>query len=107
MGAGLAAQMRQRYPEMFNAYLQEYRAAKLRMGKVFPFRRDGTPRYILCLPTKYHWRDQSDLALVAAGLRDLANTIETRAITSIAIPMVGCGLGGLSWSDVRPVMLQA
>jgi len=28
--------------------------------------------------------------------------VETRQIQSIAIPPLGCGLGGLNWTAVRP-----
>src|SRR5207247_1132728 len=35
---------------------------------------------------------------------DLAEVIRKYNINSIAVPPLGCGLGGLSWEDVRPLI---
>lgn len=109
MGAGLALDVRSRFPLCFAAYRREYLARRLAVGKVLPFRqRDSDqPRWILNLPTKFHWRDKSKLDIINLGLQDLAKVISTRAIRSIAIPKLGCGLGGLHWEDVRPLILDA
>ncbi len=61
---------------------------------------DG-PRWIVHFPTKRHWRDRSAIGDIEAGLRDLAATIARSGIRSIAIPPIGCGLGGLDWRAVR------
>ncbi|HEU0036932.1 MAG TPA: macro domain-containing protein [Kofleriaceae bacterium] len=37
-----------------------------------------------------------------AGLPALVNEVRARAIGSIAVPALGCGIGGLAWDDVRP-----
>jgi O-acetyl-ADP-ribose deacetylase (regulator of RNase III) len=36
------------------------------------------------------------------GLMDLVRTVQALSIKSIAIPPLGCGLGGLNWAEVRP-----
>ena len=41
---------------------------------------------------------------IEAGLRDLAATVARQGIRSIAIPPIGCGLGGLHWRAVRPLV---
>ena len=38
------------------------------------------------------------------GLEDLASVIRELNIPSIAIPPLGCGLGGLKWEDVKAAM---
>jgi hypothetical protein len=60
------------------------------------------PRLIIHFPTKRHWRQPSQLAWVRDGLQDLARVIRSEGISSIAIPPLGCGNGGLNWADVRP-----
>lgn len=108
MGAGLALAFKERYPEAFAAYRIEHRLGKLRMGKVFPFRRknDQIPKWILHLPTKFHYDDKSDIAQLSVAMADLVETINNRGIKSIAIPKLGCGLGGLKWEDVRLIMVH-
>jgi O-acetyl-ADP-ribose deacetylase (regulator of RNase III) len=59
------------------------------------------PRYIINFPTKRHWKGKSQMADIQSGLKALAKEIRDRKINSIAIPPLGCGLGGLDWSEVR------
>jgi O-acetyl-ADP-ribose deacetylase (regulator of RNase III) len=40
-------------------------------------------------------------------LADLRRVILDRGITSIAVPPLGCGNGGLDWRDVRPLINDA
>ena len=51
-----------------------------------------------------HWRDASHIDDVAHGLAALARVITAHDIRSIAVPPLGCGLGGLPWHDVRQLI---
>jgi len=61
---------------------------------------------IICLATKADWRDSSKIEYVSAGLDDLVNQIKALGIRSVAIPKLGCGLGGLDWNKVRPLIVE-
>jgi O-acetyl-ADP-ribose deacetylase (regulator of RNase III) len=65
------------------------------------------PRFIVNFPTKEHWNSDSVIANVEIGLQHLRFVIYSCDVESIAIPALGCGLGGLDWEDVRPLMLDA
>jgi len=65
------------------------------------------PRYIINFPTKRHWRGQSRIEDIEAGLKALVGEIQRRGIRSIAIPPLGCGNGGLDWRDVKPRIVRA
>jgi hypothetical protein len=67
---------------------------------------DG-PRLIINFPTKAHWRSRSKLSDIKAGLRTLRTLISEQNIPSIAIPPLGCGNGGLDWTEVRPLIVEA
>jgi len=41
------------------------------------------------------------------GLRSLVEEIRRLGISSVALPPLGCGLGGLSWRDVKPIIERA
>ena len=59
------------------------------------------PRWIINFPTKKHWRGDSRIEWIHDGLRDLLRVIKEKNICSIALPPLGCGNGGLEWTDVR------
>ncbi len=65
----------------------------------------GPLQWIVHFPTKRHWRDRSAIGDIEAGLRGLTATLASHGIRSDAIPPIGCGLGGLDWRAVRPLMI--
>uniref|UniRef100_A4SDW3 Macro domain-containing protein n=1 Tax=Chlorobium phaeovibrioides (strain DSM 265 / 1930) TaxID=290318 RepID=A4SDW3_CHLPM len=60
-----------------------------------------------CEPIVRKWREQSRSRDIKAGLQALVGEIRSRGITSIAIPPLGSGLGGLYWPDVRALIEEA
>ena len=65
------------------------------------------PRYVINFPTKRDWRAKSKLADIESGLVALASEITRLGIKSVAVPPLGCGLGGLRWDVVRPLIEAA
>lgn len=104
MGAGLAVQFKRAFPENFAAYQAACAHGQLQPGTMLVHATGALhgPRWIVNFPTKRHWREVSRLEDVEAGLRALADEVRRRGIRSIAVPALGCGLGGLKWEDVRP-----
>ncbi len=109
MGKGIALQFKRAFPENFKAYERACRAGEVEPGKMLVFETGSmvNPRYILNFPTKQHWRARSDLADIRSGLVDLVETVRRLGIRSLAVPPLGCGLGGLDWRDVRPLIESA
>lgn len=104
MGAGLALQFKRKFPANFIAYRHACKDGLVRPGKVFIFQ--DKEKYIINFPTKRHWRDKSKLEDIDAGLVDMVAQVKRLGIKSVAIPKLGCGLGGLEWVDVLPLILQ-
>ena len=104
MGKGIALQFARAFPEILPPYEAACRSGELAPGRVQVIERPGLihPRYLINLPTKRHWRGKSRMADIDAGLADLVRAVRERGIRSIAVPPLGCGLGGLDWNDVRP-----
>ncbi|MCC9004160.1 MAG: macro domain-containing protein, partial [Candidatus Competibacter sp.] len=109
MGKGIALQFKQAFPANFKAYQAACRAGEVTPGKML-ITDNGSlvnPRYIINFPTKRHWRGQSRLEDIAAGLQALVVEVQRLGVRSIAVPPLGCGLGGLDWGVVRPMIEQA
>lgn len=109
MGKGIALQFRQAFPANFDVYEKACKAGNVHPGKMHVFSTGEfvNPKYIINFPTKTHWRAPSKLAYVEDGLADLVRVISDLHISSIAIPPLGCGNGGLRWSDVLPLIETA
>lgn len=104
MGKGLALQFRRAYPAMFQAYRKAALAGLVELGRmhVWPTGTAAGPRFVINFPTKAHWRARSRLVDVERGLQDLVRVVRELEITSVAVPPLGCGNGGLDWRDVEP-----
>ena len=106
MSKGLALQFSKSFHEILPAYKDACKTGELVTGKVQVIelpRLAGMqgPKYVINFPTKQHWRNGSKIEFVQTGLHSLRKEIARHEIESIAIPSLGCGLGGLTWSDVR------
>ena len=106
MGKGIALQFKNAFPANFKAYEAACKAKSVSLGEMFVFDNGQLtrPRWIINFPTKGHWRAKSRIGDVAEGLDDLRRVIEELAISSIALPPLGCGHGGLRWDEVRPLI---
>lgn len=107
MGKGLALQFKKAFPENFASYEKACKAGEVIPGRTHLVKRLASPRFIINFPTKKLWRQPSKIEFIRDGLVDLINQVRTLGIESIAIPPLGCGNGGLNWSDVKPLILQA
>lgn len=106
MGAGLARTIREVYPEVFRDYRRLYLEGELQIDRLFVLTVDDH-RDILIFPTKTHWRYPSKLSWIATNLAWLAHHYDELGITSLAIPPVGCGHGGLDFhQQVKPLVYQ-
>ncbi len=109
MGKGIALQFKQAFPDNFKAYEAACRAGQVVPGRMFIFDNSRliNPRYVINFPTKRHWRGKSRLVDIRSGLKALVADVRRLRIRSIAVPPLGCGLGGLNWGKVRPMIERA
>lgn len=110
MGKGLALEFKKKYPANFSLYRSiclnfphKVNPGKMLVCDLGPL---TLPKYIINFPTKIHWRDLSRLEYIESGLLALKQEILSRDITSISIPALGCGNGGLAWFDVYPCIYR-
>ena len=109
MGRGIALQFKKRYPDNFKAYEAYCKLGKMEPGHMFVYEMNTfiNPKYIINFPTKRHWRGESRIEDIESGLIDLVKVIKDYGITSVAIPPLGSGLGGLDWNVVKDKIEKA
>ena len=109
MGKGIALQFKQAFPANYKHYEAACHAGDMVPGKMMIHDNGGlvNPRYIINFPTKRHWKGKSRIEDIESGLNALVADVQRLGIRSIAVPPLGCGLGGLEWRVVRPMIEQA
>lgn len=112
MGKGIALAFARRFPAMNKDYILKCQLGLVNIGQMVSFQLPfgSTPRWIIGFPTKDHWREPSRLEYIERGLLDFVKVLnhlkENYGTSSVALPALGCGLGGLSFDDVRPLLEQ-
>jgi O-acetyl-ADP-ribose deacetylase (regulator of RNase III) len=109
MGKGIALQFKKAFHDNFLHYQNACRAGEVQPGRMLVFETGKMidPRFIINFPTKQHWRGNSKYEYIQSGLEALIAEVRHRGIRSIALPPLGCGLGGLEWNLVRPMIEAA
>ena len=99
MGKGLALAYKNKFPEMYQDYKMKCERGDVRPGQPYLWQNEKVQ--ILNFPTKRHWNQNSKLSDIEAGLKYLSENYADMGISSLALPPLGCGLGGLAWPDVK------
>ncbi|MGI8601857.1 MAG: type II toxin-antitoxin system antitoxin DNA ADP-ribosyl glycohydrolase DarG [Verrucomicrobiales bacterium] len=103
MGKGVALEFKKAYPALFEDYAERCARGQVRLGEPYLYR-DLSGAMIVNFPTKDHWRSASRLADVERGLDYFVAHAAEWGIHSVAFPPLGCGNGGLEWSEVGPLI---
>lgn len=102
MGAGIAKQIKDRYPEAY--YADKYfnlPEGLWRLGK-YSSNEAGS---IINLYTQDLPGPNASLEAIRLALRLVADDILMQG-ELIGLPQIGCGIGGLKWEDVRPIIQE-
>ena len=123
MGKGLASRAKYQFPDVYVIYQDACQKKTLKMGKPVLYKRGSNieralsddpeslastngERWFLLFPTKRDWRNKSPIDGIVQGLQWLVKNCEKEEIQSVALPALGCGLGGLNWKDIGPLMCK-
>lgn len=100
MGAGVALEVRRRWPDLYNCYKQS-----CLLGGINPkMSWETNGKWIHNLYTQPKPGPCADLDLIRKALKSMDNFNVTHEIKTVALPWIGCGLGGLKPTQVKPVL---
>jgi O-acetyl-ADP-ribose deacetylase (regulator of RNase III)/uncharacterized protein YwgA len=105
MGKGIALQFKNRYPDMYADYVERCDRDEVKLGEPYIYRERLYP-WIINFPTKKHWRSISRVEDIEAGLDHLEAHYLDWGVTSLAMPPLGCGEGGLEWRVVGRILFD-
>lgn len=102
MGKGIAYQFKLEFPENYKIYQLACSNGKFKPGNILIHKENN--KIVINFPTKDKWRKKSEYSYIESGLEELIKKISEYKITSIAIPPLGCGNGGLDWGIVKELI---
>lgn len=110
-GKGLAKVFKEKYPTADVSYVFWAKQQHAAPGNVLivPMpvaERRKSQKYICYFPTKVNWQNPSKIEYIQDGLAALLIEMQRQGISSVALPALGCGLGGLPFDEVRDTIEQ-
>ena len=107
MGGGIALAFKGRFPEMFDDYVLQCAEGRVKLGEPYLFTAEtGTDKWVLNFPTIGDDWAPPRLGEIRDGLRYLGRHYRKWGIASLAVPALGCGVGGMDWAEVQPIMTE-
>lgn len=114
MGAGIAKQFREKFPDMYESYRIFCEKGWLNPGDVhtspnieeLPYFQRGKPEFIIAnIASQDLPGPNARLSWLSIGLNSLFFNLSGWNYL-VAIPQIGCGIGGLNWADVKPMIID-
>ncbi len=106
LGTGLALKISKKWPDVQAAFKKHARSGNFSGGDIWVMEpTDGRPGfvYLATQPDMYH----ATLPYVRKALRKLAKWAEKKGTNSVALPIIGAGLGKLSREDeIKPLFVE-
>jgi len=108
MGAGVALLFKNKFPEMFKDYSNACSKGIVKAGEPHVWVENDmfSKLTIINFPTKLHWRNPSKYEYIEKGLVWLKKYLSDKEKSTITIPALGCGHGGLDWAIVKDMITK-
>ncbi len=98
MGAGIAKQFRDRFPNNYKVYRKLCLDGSLFGGGIFIYFENG--KEVVNIASQERTGANADYGFLFAGCYSAAVAL-TGGIETLAIPKIGCGIGGIEWDKVE------
>jgi O-acetyl-ADP-ribose deacetylase (regulator of RNase III) len=123
MGAGIAVQFKKTFPEMYKKYNLKCKEGKIIPGccwvweeskgkaqylaKTDQLGEKYTDFFVYNLAIKTHWKMPASYIAMKGSLKNLIEEMNKRGAKEIAMPWIGCGLGGMSKEMVYKLLKKS
>ncbi len=109
--AGLAHQLRENWPAMYKDFRHYCQTKHPNPGSLWAWMGADSKRVVSLFTQEpaYHTGDRpgrASLQHVGHALKALRQLIDSEKLTSVALPRLATGVGGLEWNDVKPLLTQ-
>lgn len=103
MGAGVARIVRNKFPETYAVYKDDCKSGYLLPGGVSFWSENG--KTIANIASQHLPGPDADYTLLANAVEEAIIECKYWGINTMALPQIGCGIGGLEWEKVEKILL--
>lgn len=104
MGAGIAKEVRRRYPELYKHYRQLCKRGELSPGGLYVY--DAGDHFVYNIASQDLPGPHARLEWVAEGVRAALAHAHEKGLEEVALPKIASNIGGLLWEDVEEVLKE-
>lgn len=106
MGSGIAIGFKERFPEMFETYLRMCTTGSFAPGSCYMYFDTSTKDIVFNLATQNRFTgpERAKLEWIRESMTDMLRIAKEKKLSTIGLPRVGAGLGGLVWENVKALM---
>lgn len=106
MGAGIAVEFKNRYPQMYEHYRQLClsKPRQFNLGDSLLWKSDNKPWVFNLATQESYGRVRASYEAIEQALESMKQQAINEGIQTIAMPKIGAGYGGLSWKKVRTII---
>lgn len=108
---GLALSLREQWPSLYKDFRHFCKTTHPKEGTLWSWKGVGGP-VVVNLLTQQHPESSNShpgkatLPNINHSLKELAKTVKSEGYKSLAITKVATGVGGMEWTDVKPLLEQ-
>ncbi len=104
MDAGVSIAFKKRWPRMFEDYKARCADQRFHLGDVQVWSEGDET--IFNLGIQEHWKKKATLPALNRALAKMLTLATAAGVTTIGMPRIGAGLGGLEWRRVKDVLTE-
>jgi len=108
MGAGIARQIRAKWPNVYEVYKLKHRVMGLELGTILPVRTLDDRLIVNCMTQGDFGNDGQyvDYGAVESCMMAINASAENWGALEIGIPFIGAGLGGGDWDRIEDIIVR-
>jgi len=101
MGKGIALEAKLKFPALPQIFGNKIKLLGHKLHYTSTLYNNLKPLFLIAFPTKFHYKDPSDINLIKKSCQELIEFCDTMKLKKIYLPRPGCGNGGLDWNNVK------
>jgi O-acetyl-ADP-ribose deacetylase (regulator of RNase III) len=103
MGSGIAVAFKEKFPRNYVSYRNACQTKMLQPGETIVFNEGGL--FIFNIASQAQPGANATYPFLFSAAYDAAQQAVALGINRLAIPLIGCGIGGLEWKHAEKILL--